>query len=106
MSNNIIRHGELVLQKISDETVLEGGKAKQNYIASHSETGHHHVIEGDCMVLERPNDTLICLNKPSKVVHKKSFDRHKDLSLDKGIWRSFKKKSRNPVLQVIQEVKD
>ena len=101
-----IRHGELVLLPIKQKS-LKGAVCKTNYIVSHSETGHHHIIDGDCMVLEREGrDTLLELKKPTTIKHKKSHDKHDDLPVGKGIFRVLKKKEYDPFAKVMREVFD
>jgi hypothetical protein len=104
--SKMIRHGELVLVPVP-EMKLKGFERKTNYVASHSETGHHHVIEGDCMVLEREGlDTLVAIEEDTTIRHKKADSKHDDLQVRKGIYRLLKKREYDPFRKVMREVWD
>lgn len=101
-----IRHGELMLIPI-ESFDMRGSVKKSRYIVSHSETGHHHVIAGNCMVLERDGmDTILELENNSEIEHIKSFDKHDTLPLKRGIYRSLKKQEYDPFLKAMREVWD
>lgn len=103
-----IRHGELLLLPITDGSVdMTEAETKTNYIASHSETGHHHVIEGDVSVLEREGqDTVVQLFSDSDIVHKKSHDKHDTLPVAEGIYKLLRKKEYDPFQSVMRTVWD
>lgn len=101
-----IRHGELVLLPIKSHD-MSGAKHVTNYIASHSETGHHHVIEGEVDVLEVPGaETFIAASSPTNLVHKKSTDKHDTLPIPAGIYRVGKKKEYDPFVKLMRNVWD
>lgn len=101
-----IRHGELLLIPV-EQADMSSAVTKKNYVVSHSETGHHHVIDGEVAVLEAEGqDPLIRAEKPTKVVHKKGRDRHADLPLREGIWRAVKKREYDPFQKAMREVWD
>lgn len=101
-----IMQGELVLQKINDRELIGAEKVK-NYVVSHSETGHHHVLEGDVMVLEREGkDTLIEVLQDTELVHRKSTDKHNTHIIGKGIYRKIIKKEYDPFQRVMRKVWD
>lgn len=101
-----MRHGELLLLPI-ESADMSAAEPKRNYIASHSETGHHHVIEGDCMVLEREGqDTLVSISAATEITHKKTHDRHDSLPLEEGIYKLVKKKEYDPFAKAMREVWD
>lgn len=101
----MIRHGELVLAPVDAD--MQGAVKKENYIVSHSETGHHHVLNGGCMVLEREGkDPLVQVDKDTSITHKKGHDRHDDLPVPAGMYRVLKKKEYDPFSKVMREVFD
>ena len=90
-----------------DECDMSKAKKVKDYIVSHSETGHHHVIAGDSLVLEREGkDTIVAIEEDTELVHKKSFDRHENLPLKEGIFRVLKKQEYDPFGEVMREVWD
>lgn len=80
------------------------------YIAGHSETGHHHVLESKTEFEVIEDETLksiyIQLFEPAKVVHKKSFDIHETKTLQPGIYEITHKTEYDPFEKVIREVWD
>lgn len=108
--NYAIRHGEILLQPVNEIPKGKIVKAK-NYIVGHSETGHHHVLESDVdftvLEAENMNDQLFFqLIKPAKMVHKKSTDKHKTLTIPAGIYKRFHDTEYDPFEKVIREVAD
>lgn len=100
-----IRHGELWLRPVKNNIDDKATKKVDNYIVSHSETGHHHVLES-ANVLEEGQEVYVSLDKDTKLKHEKSFNRHKDLEVGKGIYRVVKKRQVNLWADAIQEVRD
>lgn len=101
-----IRHGELLLLPVPDQD-MSGSKERTDYIASHSETGHHHVIAGRSRVLERENrNPLIRLSADTRVEHRKTSDRHDPLPVQKGTWKVIRKKEYDPFQKVMRNVWD
>lgn len=83
----------------------------KTFIAGHSETGHHHVLESktEFEVIEAENlgdNVFIRLLSPAKVVHKKTFDIHETKVLDPGIYEITHKTEYNPFTKVIEKVFD
>lgn len=102
---NIIRHGEIVLIPATQD--MSEATKQTNYIVGHSETGHHHVLEGECMVLERPGkDTLVQLDEDANLIHTKATDKHATVRVKEGIYRVLRKREYNPFTRVAQEVED
>lgn len=79
------------------------------YIAGHSETGHHHVLESE-VEFEVTEDALkniyVQLFEPAKVVHQKTFDIHETKTLDPGIYQITHKSEYDPFNQIIRQVWD
>lgn len=103
-----IRHGEIMLVPVSK--IPKGKTTKHtSYIVGHSETGHHHVLEGEFDVIEASNmdgEIFFSLLKPAKLVHKKATDKHRDLVIDKGFYQRFHDTEYDPFGKIIREVKD
>ena len=60
------------------------------FIVGHSETGHHHTIGANGVVmLENPKDPFTCylrLACDADIVHLRTFDTHPTFTLSKGSW--------------------
>lgn len=103
--NKCIRHGEVMLVPID-----RGFRGKQvtSYIVGHSETGHHHVLESKkpFKISETDKRFVIELFEPAKLVHKKTVDAHKTLTVPKGKYQVVHKTEYNPWTKTIQRVFD
>lgn len=100
-----IRHGETMLIPIKR---LVKGKEHTTFIIAHSETGHHHVLESKkpFVVSQRDKQFLIELFTPAKLVHKKTVDKHKTLTVAPGKYKVIYKTEYNPWEGVISRVFD
>lgn len=104
--NKPIRHGEIMLVPVED---IPAGKTTKPdlFIVGHSETGHHHVLEGNFEVTETDKQELFFrLFEPAKLVHKKAADRHKDLVVAPGLYKRFHDTEYDPFEKVIRDVAD
>lgn len=98
-----IRHGEVIL--MPTEATVTGKKVKK-FVIAHSETGHHHVIEAEAPFTVDEKDMLIELFGDAAIVHKKSFDAHKTLPLEKGIYKRYEAVEYSPFDQITRRVRD
>jgi hypothetical protein len=57
-------------------------------IVGYSETGHHHLVDGDCATLTRIDVFTAFLNvsKPTAIVHQREFDTHPPIALQPGMY--------------------
>lgn len=103
--NKCIRHGEAMLVPITNEVK---GSQHNMFIIAHSETGHHHVLESKVpfTVSEQDKQFLIELFEPAKLVHKKTVDKHKTLTVPAGKYRVITKTEYDPWDKIIREVHD
>jgi hypothetical protein len=78
------------------------------YIAGHSETGHHHVLEAKrpFKVFESGSSRAVLLNEVTKLFHKKTFDIHKTQYLAPGAYKIYKKTEVDPFSGVVRAVFD
>lgn len=108
--NKTLLHGENAFKPVT--TAPEGKVSKHTmYIAGHSETGHHHVLESktEFEVIEPANmdaNVFIRLLAPAKVVHQKTFDIHETKVLQTGIYEITHKTEYDPFAQVRRAVWD
>lgn len=119
-SKNIL-HGENAMTRVNE--VPYGAKPLElndsdwtngGYIVGHSETGHNHVLERTDNKTERPDIelytkdgiTYIVVKDNTELVHKKSYESHKTLPVEKGIWRITRKNEYDPLEGILREVRD
>lgn len=113
--NKMFRHGEILaipIDKLPEnvEQVFEG----KEYVLAHSETGHNHVAVGtvpNAFTVYKPvgadsPDLYLKVSASSKVEHKKTHDRHKDIDLPEGIYLVRPKTEYDPFAKMIQQVRD
>lgn len=98
-----IRHGEVAL--IPVKAVVKGKKVNK-FVVAHSETGHHHVIEADKPFVVDEGSMLIELFGDAAIVHKKTFDAHRTLPLEKGVYKRFEAVEYDPFAQITRRVVD
>lgn len=98
-----IRHGEVILMPTLAK--VKGKKAKK-FIVAHSETGHHHVIESEVPFTVDEKRMLIELFDDAAIVHKKSFDSHKTLTLKPAVYERYEAVEYSPFDQLTRRVVD
>lgn len=82
------------------------------WIISHSEKGHHHVIDGDVEVLERVKDLpigmriLYALVKEPTALKQLAPDEHGKIGLEPGIYELRRAREYNPFLEEARAVQD
>lgn len=101
-------HGENGFKPVAK---LPKGKKSEHktFIAGHSETGHHHVIESKTpftVIEDALHNMYVQLFEPARVVHKKSFDIHETKTLERGIYQITHKTEYDPFSKVIRKVWD
>lgn len=82
-------------------------KTARIYIAGHSETGHHHVIESkqDMQIVEGEQRGVL-INEVSRLFHQKTHDVHETINLAPGAYIIGHKTEYDPFQKVIREVWD
>ena len=107
MKRVCITHGELIFIPISK---FGGGKTvkTKSYIAGHSETGHHHILDSkvEFEVLEGENQREVLLKEVGKLWHKKDYEVHETRELAPGAWKILYKTEYNPFEKVVSRIYD
>jgi hypothetical protein len=104
-----IQHGEIMLLPVG---VMPSGETTpyDGFIVGHSETGHHHVLESavkfDVLDDQEKHELYLRLYEPAELVHQKSFDQHRTLTVKPGVWKVLHKTEYDPFEQIIKTVKD
>jgi hypothetical protein len=99
-SGNYCAQGDLNLFSVS---VIPDGLTKLEphdgqHVLAHSETGHHHVIDGNTVRVYKEDEFVSYLDveQPSNVVHLRSFDRHETIQLPPGKYRVTRQREYTP----------
>ncbi len=68
------------------------------HVLAHSETGHHHVIDGNAVRVYNEDDFISYLDveKPSNVIHMRGFDTHETIQLPAGKYRITRQREYTP----------
>lgn len=93
--------GEIHIRRIGD-VPSDRGKAPKGFhplelengkrIIGHSETGHHHILDGeaDVFVMDRPPEGMRILRaiveSPTPLVHLREYDTHEPIMLQPGMY--------------------
>lgn len=102
-----IIHGENALIPI--DRMPEGETEKhKSFIVGHSETGHHHVLEAvkEFDIIVKDGEIYFTNSYEAKVVHKKTHDIHKTVTVAPGIYKVNRKTEYDPFGKVIRRVWD
>ncbi|NVN50653.1 hypothetical protein [Mycolicibacterium hippocampi] len=88
-----IRHGEILLLPVA--AAPDGPRVMAaECIVGHSESGHHHVLEGDvefAQVAGANGELYVALDTPTPLRHRKSYQQHRELLVPAGVWRIIRK---------------
>jgi hypothetical protein len=101
-----LRHGEVILVP---RNITKGNTTEHTqFIIGHSETGHHHVIEGSKFEVTETakHDLYVRLFEPGQIVHKKEFDKHRTLTIPPGVLKRYQDTEYDPWGKIIREVRD
>lgn len=103
--NKPIRHGEVFLLPVDK---MAPGRPKKviSFIAGHSESGHHHILESEAPFNVQEKAMFLELFKPAKLVHKKTVNQHRTITVPAGKYKILKKTEYDPFAQMRREVWD
>lgn len=87
-----IAQGDLnifAVDRIPDGLSLAPKNLDGQYVLAHSETGHHHVINGNTVRVYDHDEFVSYLDvqETSNVVHLRNFDTHAPVTLEPGKYR-------------------
>ncbi|MCG7985029.1 MAG: hypothetical protein JAY90_20045 [Candidatus Thiodiazotropha lotti] len=82
------------IPKSLEEAKTENG----NYVLAHSETGHHHVVDGNTVRVFNEDDFVSYLDvqEETNIVHLRNFDTHRPISLPPGKYRISRQREYTP----------
>ena len=103
-----VMHGELWVRPVD---TVPTGKTEQytRYVAAHSETGHHHVVESKAgmeVTTTEDGKRYLLIRDVSKLFHQKTQDVHETRYLAPGAYELTEKTEYDPFQQVIRKVWD
>lgn len=101
-----VTHGEICFTPV--EGTAEGKVSTHKmYIAGHSETGHHHMLESkvEFDVIEGV-ERHILIRAVAKLWHKKSHDIHETRTLAPGLYKVTLKSEYDPFQKVVRQIWD
>ena len=69
-------------------------------IVTHSETGHHHVMHSTSAKMYRSPydefDSVLVVEHPTELRHKRTFDTHESILFDTGIYKVRRQREYTP----------
>ncbi len=88
----VAAQGELTIQRVQRlprDAGVPVAPERGVLIVGHSETGHHHVVDGDCATLTRVDQFTAWLNvtKQTKITHQREYDTHPAIELQPGVYQ-------------------
>ena len=99
---NYCAQGDVYIKRVDALPVnaIKVAAEKGRVIVTHSETGHHHVMDADGVTMYRLPDSLMdCLlvvDKPSALEHLRQHDQHESIMFDKGIYHVRRQQEYTP----------
>lgn len=115
MREAIANQGEIRIDRIAElpdaDTKEFSERNAAGWIISHSEQGHHHILGGDCEVLERVNAPsgariLYAIVKEPTRLFQDATVPHAPVELDPGIYEFRIKREYDPFSEQARRVAD
>lgn len=104
---NGLRHGEVMLIPVKE---IPNGKTlkKGDYLLAHSETGHHHVLEGTGFEVTELGDGQVFLKvlRATDLTHRKTYDKHRTLTIPESLLERYHMVEYDPAGEAIRVVRD
>lgn len=99
---NICAQGDVLIRRVNN--VPSGTKpvAAEHgvIIVTHSETGHHHVMDADRVELfQSPDNPLLAwikVKRPATLTHKRPHDTHEAIKFEPGIYEVRRQREYTP----------
>lgn len=92
--------GDLNIFSVQDipDRAKEINSEAGEHILAHSETGHHHVIDGNTVRVFEESEFVSYLDveEESTVIHMRSFDTHAPITLPEGKYRITRQREHTP----------
>ncbi len=89
-----------LVDMIPEQFTKQAPESNDVHIVTHSETGHHHVVDSGYVDLyTAANDPLVSflqVVKTTNLRHLREDDTHEDIELDPGIYRINRQREEEP----------
>lgn len=104
----MVRHGEIMFVPVDEPEGVTQVASGREYIAGHSESGHHHVVtSSDFEVYEKDGVRFVKMKEPGQVKHLKTGpDKHETKTLAKGWFEIRAKNEFDYFANMLREVRD
>jgi hypothetical protein len=101
---NICAQGDVMIQRMDEmpdlSRCVEVQPDGENLIVTHSETGHHHVLERDCAQMfdnkDNALESFLVLHRSTTLKHLRPHDTHAPIKLDPGQYRVIRQREYTP----------
>lgn len=99
---NVCAQGDIYIRRIGE---LPAGAVRVQpengrVIVTHSETGHHHVMEAARVEMyslpDSIMDCLLVVNEPAALEHLREFDTHEAILFERGIYHVRRQREYTP----------
>jgi len=100
--NKIAAQGDVLFQRI--ESLPDGlevvSPVNGQVIVAHSETGHHHTMDGDTVTMSRlPGsimDLFLDVKEPTELIHHRTTDTHETILFEPGLYHVRRQREYTP----------
>ncbi len=99
---NICAQGDILIRRIESLPAGVERVAPENgvVIVTHSETGHHHVMDAGAVTMHRlPDSIMDCLlvvNRPTELRHLRAHDTHEPILFAPGVYHVRRQREYTP----------
>lgn len=99
---NACAQGDIYIRRVESlpENAVRVKPENGVVIVTHSETGHHHVMEADRVEMysipDSIMDVLLVVNEPTELRHLREFDTHESIHFDKGVYHVHRQREHSP----------
>jgi hypothetical protein len=101
--NTVCAQGDIYIRKVDalpSTAVRCDDPENGRVIVTHSETGHHHVMDASCVTMHRlPDDIMKCLlvvSEPATLDHLRPVDRHDPILFQPGVYEVIRQREYVP----------
>ena len=100
--NTTVAQGDIYIRKIDALPAGAEVVAPENgvNIVTHSETGHHHVMDAATTTMHRlPDSIMDCLlvvDEPTELKHLRSHDTHESIMFEPGVYHVRRQREYTP----------
>lgn len=99
----VCAQGDIYIRRVDTPIPANAVEVKpegNRVIVTHSETGHHHVMDAGAVTMyslpDSIMDCLLVVNEPTALEHLRSFDTHEPILFDKGTYHVRRQREYTP----------